>query len=206
MNLKVKYKNMSRNPKGVLGVIMMKRMNAFHHAALSEWAFSFADVPSNGKCLDIGCGGGANVERLLKRTTNSVKGVDYSATAVSVSKKKNRKAIKNGRCEILEADVAALPFPDGSFDFITAFETIYFWPSLPLAFKEVRRVLKDGATFMITNEAAGRKEESHKSESIIQGMKIHSPEEIKNVLLSSGFKEVKIEEDTSKDWVVLFAK
>lgn len=206
MNLKVKYKNMSRNPKGLLGVIMMKRMNAFHHAALSEWAFSFADVPSQGNCLDVGCGGGANVKRLLQRTSGNATGVDYSPTAVSVSKRKNRKAIKAERCTILEADVSSLPFLDQSFDFISAFETIYFWPSLPTAFKEIRRVIKDGGTFMIVNEAAGRKEESHKSEAIIQGMKIHSPEEIKDVLLSSGFHEVDIKEDTAKDWVVIFAK
>lgn len=206
MNLKMKYKNMSRNPKGFLGAIMMKRMNAFHHAALSEWAFSFADVPSQGECLDVGCGGGANVKRLLQRTSSKVVGVDYSSTAVSVSKKKNRKAIKKGRCKILEADVASLPLSDDSFDFISAFETIYFWPSLLTAFKEIRRVLKDGGTFMVVNEAAGRKEESHKSETIIQGMKIHSPEEIKDVLLSSGFHEVNIKEDTAKDWVAVFAK
>lgn len=38
-------------------------------------------------------------------------------------------------------------FTDASFDAVTAFETIYFWPDLPKCFREVYRVLKPGGTF-----------------------------------------------------------
>ena len=41
------------------------------------------------------------------------------------------------------------------FDAVTAFETVYFWPDLPLCFREVYRVLKPSGTFLICNESNG---------------------------------------------------
>ena len=49
-----------------------------------------------------------------------------------------------------------LPFGNEAFDIITAFETIYFWPNINEAFKQVYRVLKGSGTFMICNESNGK--------------------------------------------------
>lgn len=43
----------------------------------------------------------------------------------------NRRAIEEGRCQVVHASVATLPFPAEVFDLVTAFETVYFWPDLP---------------------------------------------------------------------------
>lgn len=48
-----------------------------------------------------------------------------------------------------------LPFGNDVFDLITAFETIYFWPDILEALKQVHRVLKPNGTFMICNEVNG---------------------------------------------------
>ena len=40
----------------------------------------------------------------------------------------------------------------GSFDVVTAFETIYFWPDIEHCFNEVKKVLKPGGQFVIVNE------------------------------------------------------
>ena len=48
-----------------------------------------------------------------------------------------------------------LPFRGETFDVITAFETIYFWPDISEAFKKVYKILKIGGTFMICNESNG---------------------------------------------------
>jgi ubiquinone/menaquinone biosynthesis C-methylase UbiE len=48
--------------------------------------------------------------------------------------------------------VSQIPWEDGAFDLVTAFETVYFWPDFEGGLKEVRRVLKPGGTLFICNE------------------------------------------------------
>ena len=109
------------------------------------------------RVLDCGCGGGANMKRLLKKCPQGiVKGIDYSPVSVEKSKKVNEAAIAEGRCAVLQGSVADMMFADDWFDAVTAFETVYFWPDLPQCFREVYRVLKPGGTFLICNESKWR--------------------------------------------------
>ena len=57
--------------------------------------------------------------------------------------------------EVLEGNVQSLPFEDNTFDIVTAFETVYFWPDIEKCFGEVKRVLKPGGTFLIGMESNG---------------------------------------------------
>ena len=59
-----------------------------------------------------------------------------------------RDRIESKRGEILQGDVMKLPFRGETFDVITAFDTIYFWPAISEAFKKVYKILKIGGTFM----------------------------------------------------------
>jgi len=67
----------------------------------------------------------------------------------------NAQAIRESRCKVVEGSVAELPFGKDTFDMVTAFETIYFWPDIEHCFNEVKRVLKDGGVFAIGNEDDG---------------------------------------------------
>ena len=120
------------------------------HRHISEFAFESVDVGKNDKILDIGCGGGANIEKFLKLTENNVDGLDYSDISVQESIKRNQKAIDGGRCSVIQGDVSDMPIDDESYDLISAFSTIYFWPELDETFKEVARVIKPKGRFIIT--------------------------------------------------------
>jgi len=50
---------------------------------------------------------------------------------VEASRHANAHGIRTGRIEIRQASVSRLPFPDGTFDLVTAVETHYYWPDLP---------------------------------------------------------------------------
>ena len=178
-------------PVGKDGEKILDMMNEGHHKILSEWGLSFVTIPSGSRMLDIGCGGGANLKRLLERCPDgSVTGVDYSETSVKKSTETNQSAIAEGRCRVLEGDVRNLPLEQDSFDFITAFETIYFWPEIEQSFQEVHRVLKTGGTFFICNESDGNDESSQANAEIIQGMTLYTPEAIEELLMSAGFKNI----------------
>ncbi|WP_443626684.1 class I SAM-dependent methyltransferase, partial [Catenibacterium sp.] len=65
-------------------------------------------------------------------------GMDYSEVSVAESQKLNAYAIKQGKCSVVQGDVSAIPFPDAAFDYVSAFETVYFWPGLAKCFTEIK--------------------------------------------------------------------
>ena len=179
-------------PKGIGGKIMVHMMNT-GHSSMAEWGFTHMEIQSDNVCLDIECGGGANVKKLLVKTPyGNVIGIDYSEVSVIKSSKINKAEIENKHCEILQGNVMKLPFRKETFDIITAFETIYFWPDINEAFKQVYRVLKVSGTFMICNESNGENSKEEKWTKIIQGMKIYNSEQIKKSSEDAGLTDIKI--------------
>ena len=192
-------------PKGIGGKIMVNMMNT-GHSSMAEWGFAHIEIRNNYICLDIGCGGGANVKKLLGKTPyGKVTGIDYSEIGIIKSQKINKAEIENKRCEILQGNVMKLPFGNETFDIITAFETIYFWPDINEVFKQVYRVLKDSGTFMICNESNGENSKEEKWTKIIQGMKIYNSEQVKKSLEGAGFTDIKIHKN-KKGWLCVVCK
>ena len=57
-------------PHGEEGIQAIENMNE-NHRPISEFAFESINVGENDKILDIGCGGGVNIEKFLKLTANN---------------------------------------------------------------------------------------------------------------------------------------
>ena len=174
------------------------------HAPMAKWGMGHLTLDKSHSVLDVGCGGGANVRALLD-LADQVTGVDYSEVSVEKSRKVNRKAIDAGRCQILRADAMELPFPDGVFDMVTAFETVYFWPDLRICFENVHRVLKPGGKFLICNEADGEHDKDNKWTEIIEGMTIYTGGQLREILQQAGFREIEIDKNGS-GWITVLAE
>ena len=194
----------TRKPIGLGGKIMVTMMN-LGHSPVARWGLRFLELTPDAKVLDCGCGGGANIKRLLKKYPQGVvKGIDYSPVSVEKSKRVNEAAVTKGRCTVLRASVAELPFESEQFDAVTAFETVYFWPDLPQCFREVWRVLKSGGTFLICNESNGDTDKDEKWTEIIGGMTIYKDIELKSCLEQAGFFDVQIHK--KKTWLCVTAR
>ncbi|MBO7691427.1 MAG: class I SAM-dependent methyltransferase [Methanobrevibacter sp.] len=180
----------ARKPEGELGDQLLDRMNESHEK-LAQWGVSHLDIEKDDVILDIGCGGGVNVERFLKMTENKVYGLDYSEVAVEKSIKLNQEAIDEGRCEIILGSVSELPFDDNTFDIVTGFETVYFWPDFVNDSKEIRRVLKDDGIMFICNEAIPDEEDERQKELIeLLEMDIYSADQFDEYLREAGFSDL----------------
>ena len=182
----------TRKPVGFGGKLMVAMMN-LGHSPVARWGLRFLKSASDARVLDCGCGGGANIKRLLRKCPQgSVMGIDYSSVSVEKSKKVNKAAIAEGRCAVRQASVAELPFAAEQFDVVTAFETVYFWPDLQQCFMEVHRVLRPGGTFFICNESSGDTDKDEKWTKIIGGMTIYNDTRLKVYLEQAGFRDVLI--------------
>lgn len=195
----------TRKPVGFGGKIMVAMMNS-GHGAMADWGLGHITIADDACILDAGCGGGANIKKLLaKASKGQVKGIDYSEVSVEKSRKVNAKAIREGRCDVLQASVAKLPFEDNCFDLVTAFETIYFWPSLVECFREVCRVTKPGGTFFICNESNGETNKDNKWVEKIGGMTIYNAAQILTALNQAGFSDAKVSKN-DKGWICVTAQ
>ena len=120
----------TRKPQGFGGKLMTKMMNS-GHAKLSQWGFSNISAKSDAEVLDVGCGGGANIAVWLDRCRNGhVTGMDYSEVSVAESQKLNALAIKQGKCNVVQGDVSAIPFSDESLIMFLPSKQFTFWPGL----------------------------------------------------------------------------
>lgn len=189
----MKKRNFLQNaskPKGAGGKAMMKRMNRGHES-LSAWGRSHLTIAPEDHVLDIGCGGGANVEIFCSTCTKGhVTGIDYSNVSVGMSRKKNKASILQKRCTIMQGNASSLHFQPATFNIVTAFETIYFWKDLEKCFTGIRTILKDGGCFMICNETDGHKDNDRECMEKIEGMRVYEEAQLKELLLKVGFKKV----------------
>ena len=192
-------------PHGEEGKQTIENMNE-NHREISEFAFECITVNSNAKILDLGCGGGVNIKKFLKLTRNNVDGLDYSEVSVTASIKQNQKAVNNGRCKIIQADVSNMPIENESYDLVSAFETIYFWPHIQETFKEVSRIIKPNGQFMIAQGTDGNHPDDEKWLATVEGMKVYTSPQLEKYLLGAGFSEVESFKKENDYIIVVIAK
>jgi SAM-dependent methyltransferase len=100
--------------------------------------FFDAIVPAPGRrTLEVGCGEG-RVARDLARLGHTVVALDASPTLVATA------AAAHPAGRYLVADAAALPFPDGAFDTVVAYNSLMDVADMPAAVREASRVLAPG--------------------------------------------------------------
>ena len=170
--------------------MQLKSMNK-EHTPVSLWGLKHLDINPDDIILDVGCGGGININRMAKQA-KMVYGVDYSIESVKLSSEVNRQEIHDGKVKVLEGNVAKLPFEDNTFDIVTAFETVYFWPDIEKCFGEVKRVLKPGGIFLIGMESNGSDNLIMKVSERLIDMTVYNDKEIKGFLKNNEFSDITI--------------
>ena len=174
------------NPKGLLGRLMLVSMDK-EHLPMAEWGFTQFTIPEKADIIDIGCGGGYNIKRMLGRCRQGkIVGYDISEESIRKARKVNK---GEHRVEIIRGSVEKTPFGDNQFDLATAFETVFFWPNAAKNLKEVFRILKSSGQLAIINNYG---DPSIDWEKKIPCMTRYTAEEIAGFMREAGFTDVKI--------------
>lgn len=201
-------RNQVKYPNGDAGIQTLKRMNVAHNDG-SLWAISKLNLDENKQLniLDIGCGGGQNLLNLSIKFKNSMLfGIDHSPTSINLSSQTCKDIKKRVFLEV--SDVHKMSFSDNKFDLVTAFETLYFWENLDIAFNEIKRVLKKDGVFMIFLEGT-TKQTLEKWENLGEGIKLKNklnPTEVKEILNKNGFLNVEIYSKDKSEKTCFIAK
>jgi SAM-dependent methyltransferase len=197
-----------KRPTGRRGRVVAALMNKGHEA-LTLWGLTHVNIEPDYVILDVGCGGGKTVSRLAHRAVRGkVFGIDYSAEMVKYSQKVNKKLITENHVEIHEGSVEKTGFPDNFFDLVTAIETYYFWPSLPTALREIKRVLKPDGRLLLVNEMVKDGVYDLENAKMIEKSQVRLVplEEIRQIMESVGFSNVQVFTKAESPWNAVLAQ
>lgn len=170
------------------GTAMLNRMNQ-HHKELHQWALEHVS-PKNAKAiLDVGFGGGQNIWNLLQLAKESkIWGIDYSPASYKKCAELNHTAIEEGRVELSLGSADNLPYSHDSFDLVTAFETVYYWPNIDKCFKNIYDCLHNDGQFLICNEDSSLEGNHELAEAL--DMSYYNCEDLDKLLHKAGFRIV----------------
>jgi SAM-dependent methyltransferase len=196
-----------RKPRWGVGRLFAGIMNK-SHGPLTAWGLSHVTIGKSDTILDAGCGGGQTIHTLAGMATEGkVYGIDYSADSVAVARRTNGELISAGRVDVLQSSVSSLPFPDATFDLITAVETHYYWPQPVHDMQELRRVLKPGGRLVVIAEAYKRR----KYDVVVLVMKLLggtclTVREHEELFAAAGYTNVETFEEPRKGWFSAVAR
>jgi SAM-dependent methyltransferase len=130
-----------------------------YEAFMGRWSrrlavpfLEFAGVPSAGRVLDAGCGTGSLTLALAARADlASIESLDFEETFVTAL----RNRVDDPRVRAQQGDVCALPYGDAEFDGAFSLLVLHFVSDPHRAVREMRRVLRPGATAAATVWANG---------------------------------------------------
>jgi SAM-dependent methyltransferase len=120
-------------------------------APVTEALIARADLRSGLTVLDLASGTGEPALSIapLVRPGGMVTATDLLTEMLSMTEEQARRCNHDNLC-CQVADAAALPFADASFDRITCRFGVMFFPDVPRALREVRRVLRPGGRAVFT--------------------------------------------------------
>jgi len=110
-----------------------------------------AVAPAGARVLEVGCGPGHLSIRLARHHGLEVTGLDLDPAMIARARA-NADRLGNGdgrRPEFLVGDVAALAFPDESFDLVVSTLSMHHWADPAAGLAEIGRVLRLGARTFI---------------------------------------------------------
>jgi len=119
-------------------------------ATISEAAVNARSVQA---VLDVGCGTGQLLRRLDRRFPYAeLVGVDPALGMV----KQAQASRADHHIGFVNGSVEKLPFPDAHFDLVLTTLSFHHWADQQLGLHEIRRVLRGGGLFVLTDILAAR--------------------------------------------------
>src|SRR5580658_4313410 len=95
------------------------------------------------RVLDIGCGTGDLARQVARRYSSAeVVAADFTTPMLANARRRGLRATEGSRVALARATALRLPFADGTFDLVTNAFLARNLTSLPMAFAEMRRVLR----------------------------------------------------------------
>jgi len=152
---------------------------------LREWAGE-----DSRRALDVGCGTGV-ISLLLAKLGHDVAGVDVAPAMLDRARQKARRA---GRAvDFFRGDAERLPFPDDSFELVTARHLVWTLPDPESALREWKRVVEPGGLVVLFEGYWDHEEPWDEYEEIHGDLPLYDgrpPGELREILAGTGLDDL----------------
>jgi len=174
------------HPSGIFSGLVAAFLNRTT-SHINDVTIQLLDIKPRDHVLDIGFGGGATVQKMVRLAPNGlVAGIEISEAMLKRGKKKFGKLISQGKVDIREGSVSKIPFESDRFDKISTVNTIYFWPDPAVGMEEIIRVMKPNGRFVLTYST------KLMSNFTRYGFNLYSEEQIRDMLGKAGFTDIQV--------------
>lgn len=179
----------SAKPTGIIGRVIAWIM-ARETAELNEQAVRLLSLRPSDWVLEVGFGHGRTVERIASAVPQGhVAGIDVSEAMTRLAIRHNRVAVGAGRVDLRTGHAASLPFNDAQFDKALSVHTVYFWNDPQACLREIHRVLRPGAHFVL---GFTRSTSQRRASFPAEVYTFYDDDQIHRMLTAAGFESVEL--------------
>lgn len=162
------------------------------HGDIAEQMIEAMGLKPNFRVLDLGCGVGWATRLIASRVPEG------EAVGVDISDEMAGRAANHpdnpSNISFKVAAASQLPFPEGHFDRIFSVESIYYYPDIPSALKEVYRVTAPGGiAFFMVNLYKENEGSKHWVEKLSIPTQLLSEQEYADLFRQAGFSNAHTE-------------
>ncbi|MEK3934714.1 class I SAM-dependent methyltransferase [Sporosarcina sp. FSL W7-1349] len=137
-------------PEGMLGGIA-GRLMASTNVEKNKWTISLLNIQSSDYVLEIGFGPGIATELVSKVIHDGhYVGIDYSDVMLRQARKRNKKALQEGKVTLKLEEVSNISPSDLKFDTVFSVNSIIFWEDPVNSLKRIRKVMKPKGLIALT--------------------------------------------------------
>ncbi|MGJ7907798.1 class I SAM-dependent methyltransferase [Actinopolyspora sp. H202] len=140
------------------------------------------------RVLDMGCGGGRLMERLLQLGAAEVTGVDHSPDVLEFARRRNADACRLGTARLRLADVRELPCADGEFTLVVTTSAFFFFENPHTVLTEIHRVLAPGGRLVIATVPGPEPPDNVWG----SAMHVYTDEELEELQRGAAFENVRV--------------
>lgn len=186
----------ARCPSGWIGRRMYRTGPKAHEASFAAVLDWLGPLQGN-RCLEVGCGSGVLLERVLAAGAKSAAGLDHSPDMLALTMERNREAIARERLHLKLGDAAYIPWSDQSFDAALSANMFFFVYDTEAVLAELFRILAPGGRLVIATMAAPLPKPSLRCPwlypPIGPALNVHTGEEMGAMYKRAGFTDVSVE-------------
>jgi trans-aconitate methyltransferase len=151
------------------------------------WTIGLLDVQPAHRVLDIGCGPGFALSHLSRRATQGeVTGLDHSATMLAQARRRNARAVREGRIKLVEGSYDKLPDLHGPFDRIMAVNALQFSGQSVAVLANLRALLRPGGMLAVTFQSRAADADDQASRRVA--------ETVRALMVDAGFTDITTDE------------
>jgi len=168
---------------------------------LAELTFQHATLQARERVMDAACGTGIVTRVAVKQFENlgKVVGVDLNAGMLDIARQRMPKTRVPVKWQ--QADLCALPFPDGSFDVVLCQQGLQFIPDKAGAVREMKRMLASGGRLIFTvwiespyhtalADSLTRHVNAQAAKSCLAPYNLHDHETVRKLVSDAGFSNI----------------